>query len=259
LLTLLAAVPTGGFPGGGVDPRIGDWILVSAQSSLTPPDRLSVTDVNGAVHVVMTGENHLDFTTKADGHDTAVPGNLGFDQVELHRVGKKQSEVIEKKNGAVVATVRVMLSKDGNELTVTTASNGHHDQITVWGRGSGAKVANDPLAGEWVADPGKTRLRQGLMLKIEADGSNGVRFSGDYNYTARFDGKAYDVRNSRNDSVTLQLVDPHTVDAVFRRDDQVTEKDRWVVSGDGQQMTVTTTATLESGQHLTETLGFKRQ
>ncbi len=105
----------------------------------------------------------------------------------------------------------------------------------------------------------KTRLRQGLPLKIEADGNDGVRFSGEFSYTARFDGKQYDLRNSRNDTVTLQLVDPHTVDSIYRRDDQVTQKDRWVVSADGQQMTLTTTGTYETGQHVTEKLVFKKQ
>jgi hypothetical protein len=41
-----------------------------------------------------------------------------------------------------------------------------------------------------------------------------VRFSSEYSYTARFDGKQYDLKNSRNDTVTLELVDPHTVDAI---------------------------------------------
>jgi hypothetical protein len=98
-----------------------------------------------------------------------------------------------------------------------------------------------------------------LVLKIEADGSGGVRFLGDFSYTARFDGKPYDLKNSRNDSVTLELVDPHTVDAIYQRDRQVTQKDRWVVSADGQQMTVATTGTLETGQQLTEKLLFKKQ
>jgi hypothetical protein len=115
----------------------------------------------------------------------------------------------------------------------------------------------DLFAGEWTQDLSKTRLRQGLVLKIEADGSGGVRFLGDFSYTARFDGKPYDLKNSRNDTVTLQLVDPHTVDAIYRRDDQVTQKDRWVVSADGQQMTLTTTGTLETGQRVTEKLVFQ--
>ena len=254
LLILLAAVQPG-----AVDPRAGSWTLLSAQSSLNPANRLSVTDANDAVHVVMSGETHLDFTAKSDGKDTSVPGNPAFNQVELRRINKKQSEVTEKKDGAVVATIRVKLSTDGNELTITTANKGHADQITVWTRGDGAKIAKDPLAGEWTQDLNKTRLRQGLVLKIEPDGSGAVRFSGDFSYTARFDGKQYDLQNSRNDTVQLQLVDPHTVDSIYRRGDQVTQKDRWAVSADGQQMTLTTTATLETSQHLIEKLVFKKQ
>jgi hypothetical protein len=207
----------------------------------------------------MSGDTHLDFTAKSDGHDTSVPGNPAFDQVELRRIGKRQAEVKEKKDGALVATVREKLSSDGNELTIATASAGRADQITVWTRSGGAKVAGDLLAGEWTQDLSKTRLRQGLVLKIEADGNDGVRFSGEFSYTARFDGKQYDLKNSRNDTVTLELVDPHTVDSIYRRDDQLAEKDRWVVSADGQQMTQTTTGTFETGQRVTEKLVFKRQ
>jgi hypothetical protein len=96
------------------------------------------------------------------------------------------------------------------------------------------------------------------VLKIEADGSGGVRFLGDFSYTARFDGKQYDLKNSRNDTVTLELVDPHTVNAIYQRDGQVTQKDRWMVSADGLQMTLSTTGTLETGQRLTEKLVFKK-
>jgi hypothetical protein len=207
----------------------------------------------------MSGDTHLDFTAKSDGHDTSVPGNPAFNQVELRRIGKRQAEVKEKKDGALVATVREKLSSDSNELTITTTRNGHADQITVWTRSGGAKVAGDLLAGEWTQDLSKTRLRQGLVLKIDADGSDGVRFSGDFSYAAHFDGKQYDLKNSRNDTVTLQLADPHTVDSIYRRGDQQAEKDRWVVSADGQEMTLTTTGTLETGQSVTEKLVFKKQ
>jgi len=207
----------------------------------------------------MSGDTHLDFTAKSNGHDTSVPGNPAFNQVELRRIDKRQAEVKEKKDGGVVATVREKLSNDGNELTITTASKGHADQITVWTRSGGAKVAGDLLAGEWTEDLSKTRLRQGLVLKIEADGKDGVHFSGEFSYTAHFDGKQYDLKNSRNDTVTLELVDAHTVDSIYRRDNQQAEKDRWVVSADGQQMTLTTTGTLETGQHLTEKLVFQKQ
>ena len=254
MLGLLAAIPSG-----VADPRLGSWTLSFAQSTLDPPNRLSITLLHDGVHVVMSGENHLDFSANRNGHPSPAPGNLAFNQIELHRIDKRQSEVKEKKDGSVVATVREKLSADGNELTVTTAADGKADQITVWMRSGGAKVANDLFAGEWTQDLSKTRLRQGLVLKIEADGRGGIRFLGDFSYSARFDGKQYDLKNSRNDTVTLELVDPHTVDASYQRDDQVTQKDRWVVSGDGQQMTLSTTGTLETGQRLTEKLSFKKQ
>jgi hypothetical protein len=241
------------------DPRIGSWTLLSAQSSLDPPNKLSITPLHDGVHVVMSGDTYLDFTAKFDGHDTSAPGNLAFNQIELRKIDKKQAEVKEKKDGSVVATIREKLSSDGNELTTTTARKGHADQITVWTRSGGAKVAGDLFAGEWTQDLSETRLRQGLVLKIEADGEHWMRFSGDFSYTARFDGKQYDLKNSRNDTVTLQLVDPRTVEAIYRRGDQVAQKDSWVVSADGRQMTLTTTGTMETGQRENEKLVFKKQ
>ena len=207
----------------------------------------------------MSGDTHLDFTAKSDGHESPVPGNPGFNQIKLRRIDKKQVEVTEKKDGAVVATLRNKLSSDGMELAITTASKGRADQTTVWTRSGGARVAKDPLAGEWTEDLSKTRLRQGLLLKIEADGRDGVRFSWDFSYAAHFDGKQYDLKNSRNDTVTLQLVDPHTVDSVYRRDDQIAQRDRWVVSLDGQQLSLTIMGALGTGQRISEKLVFKRQ
>jgi hypothetical protein len=254
LLALLIAVQSG-----TADPRIGSWTLISAQATLTPPDQLSITDGHDGVHVVMSGETHLDFTTKSDGHDTPVPGNPGFDQVELHRINKRQSEVEEKKDGAVVATIGEKLSNDGRELTITTARAGHADQITVWTRSGSMKGGHDPVAGEWMQDFSKTLLKQGMVVKIEPADNDGVRFSGGFSYTARFDGKQYDLQNSRNDTVMLELAGPHTVDSTYLRDGQVTQKDSWAVAPGGQQMTMTTTGTFETGQHLNEKLVFKKQ
>jgi len=241
------------------DPRLGSWTLVSAQSALTPPNKLSITPEHGGVRVVLSGETRMDFAAKWDGKKAPVEGNPGFDQVELRKIDKLQSEVKESKAGAVVATVRDQLSKDGKELTITTTEKNRAPRSAVFTRSGGAKVADDPFAGEWTEDLSKSRMRQGLMLKIEADGADGVRFSGEYSYTGRFDGKQYDLKNSGNDSVTLALIDAHTVDAISRRDDQVTQKDRWVVSADGQQMTLTSTGTLETGQQVSENLVFRKQ
>lgn len=253
LLGLLIAIQPG-----ASDPRIGSWTLISAQSSMEPPNRLSIAPQHGGVHIVMSGEAHFDFTANSNGHESPAPGNLGFDQIKLHRIDRRQAEVLETKDGSVVATVREKLSSDNNELTTTTSRRGRADQITVWTRTGGKKSALDLFAGEWTQDLSKTRMRQGSVLKIEPDGQGGVRFQGDFSYTARFDGKQYDLKNSRNDTVTLELVDSHTVDAIYRRDNQVAQKDRWQVSADGKQMALSTSGTLETGQRVTEKLTFKK-
>jgi hypothetical protein len=254
LLGLVAAIALW-----SADPRIGSWKLTSAESTLDPPNKLSITTVKDGAHVVTSGDTHVDFTALWKGHDTTVKGNPAFNQIELRRIDKSQAEVKEKKDGALVATVRYKLSSDGNELTSTTMVKGRANQITVWTRTGGTKAPDDLFAAEWTQDISKTRLRQGLALKIDADGSEGVRFLGDYSYTGRFDGKEYNLTNSKNDTVKLELADAHTVVATYRRDDQVTQKDRWVVSADGQEMTLTTTGKFESGQQIKEKLVFRKQ
>jgi len=244
---------------GAADPRIGSWKLVSAQCSLDPPNKLSITSQHGEVHVVISGNIHADFVAKLNGHDTPVENNPAFDQIELHRIDKHQVELKEKKNGDVVVTIHDKLSRDGNELTSRTLQAGHAEKITVWKRVGGKKSPTDLFAGEWIEDLSKSRMSQGMTLNIGADGKDGLRFSGDYSYSARFDGKEYDLKNSTNDTVTLQLVDAHTVDAIYRRADQITQKDRWVVSADGTEMTATTSGTLETGQQLKENLVFRKQ
>ena len=244
---------------GAADPRIGSWTLISAQSSLDPPNKLSITRVHDEAHIVMTGETHIDFTAKLNGHEGSVPGNSSFNQIELRRIDKHQVELKEKKDGALVATIRDKLSSDGNELTSRTLQNGRADKITVWNRSGGKKSPADLFAGEWTEDLSKSRMRQGMALKIEPDGKDGVRFSGDFSYSAHFDGKEYDLKNSRNDTVSLQLVDAHTVDSIYRRDDQITQRDRWEVSTDGAELTLTTTGTLETGQQVKEKMVFRKQ
>jgi hypothetical protein len=254
LLGLVAAIQLG-----AADPRIGSWTLISAQSALDPPNKISITSLQHGVHVVISGDTHVDFTAKFDGHETSVQGNPLFNLIEVRRIGKHQAEIKEKKDGSFVAMIRDNISSDGNELTSTTSQKGRANQITVWTRSGGTKAADNLFAGEWTQDLSKTRLRQGLVLKIEADGNEGVRFSGDFSYTARFDGKEYNLKNSNNDTVSLELVDAHTVGSIYRRDDKVAQRDRWVVSVDRQQMTLTTTGKLETGQEVRENMVFRRQ
>lgn len=92
LLGLVAALPLA-----AADPRIGSWTLVSAQSSLDPPNKISITALHDGVHVVTSGDTHMDFTAKWNGHEASAQGNPAFNQIELRRIDKHQAEVKEKK------------------------------------------------------------------------------------------------------------------------------------------------------------------
>src|ERR1700678_1861901 len=131
LLGLVAAIQLG-----AADPRTGSWTLISAQSALAPPNKLSIISLHDGVHVVTSGDTHVDFTAKWDGHGAPVQGNPAFNQIEVRRINKTQADVTEKKDGAVVAIVHYKLSADGNELVGTTAEKGHADQIS-GGRSAG--------------------------------------------------------------------------------------------------------------------------
>jgi hypothetical protein len=241
------------------DPRIGTWKLVSADSALDPPTVLSITPSGKGVHVVISGSAHVDFVTGWDGRDNHVQGIPAFNQITIRRIDKYQSEIKEKKNGTLVATLCDKVSSDRKELVVTTIQPQHEDQITVWERTGGARDAANPFVGEWTQNLSKTRLRQGLVIKIEANGADGVHFQGDFSYTAKFDGRDYPLKDSRDDTVALVLSDSHTVDSTYKRGDEVADRDRWVISADGQQMTMTTTGVLGTGERVKEKLVFRKQ
>src|SRR5260370_795178 len=111
------------------DPRISSWMLISAVTALVPPNKLSNTSLHDGVHVMMSGDTHLDFTAKWGGHEASVPGNPGFNQIELRRIDKNQAEVKEKKDGVVVSTVRDKLSSVGTELAPPTSTKPHAHNI----------------------------------------------------------------------------------------------------------------------------------
>ena len=128
-LGLIAAIQLG-----AADHRLGTWTFLSAQSSLDPPNKLSIVALHEGVHVKSSGETHVDFTAKWKRHGASVEGDPAFNQIELRRISKTEAEVKEKKDGALVAIVRYKLSPDGSELTGTTSQTGHPDRITVWTR-----------------------------------------------------------------------------------------------------------------------------
>src|SRR5207245_9761989 len=129
------------------DPHIDSWTLISSQSSLDPPNKLSITSLHGTVHVVMSGDTHLDFAAKLDGHEASVQGIPAFNQIELRRIDKHQVEIKEKKDGAVVVTTHDKLSNGGDDFTSRTSQTCRADRITEWTRTGVKESATALFAG----------------------------------------------------------------------------------------------------------------
>jgi hypothetical protein len=161
LLMLVAAIQLS-----AGDPRIGTWKLIDAHSTVDPPRKLTVTSQQNTVHVVISGSTRIEFTAKWDGHGYPVSGVLAFNQIVVHRISKTRADLIQTKDGIAVATIHEQLSPDGKELEAITSRKGHDDEISVLERTGGLTDAKNSFAGEWTEDLSKSRLRQGLVLKI---------------------------------------------------------------------------------------------
>lgn len=85
------------------DPRIGAWKLVSADSALDPPRVLFTAPQGKGVPVVIPGSTppRLYCTAAYGGHDNHVQNIPAFHQMVMRRIDKYQSEIEEKKNGAL--------------------------------------------------------------------------------------------------------------------------------------------------------------
>lgn len=240
------------------DPRLGAWKLVSANSTLDPPRKFTVTAEGNGIHF-QNSPSTQEFFGQYDGKIYPLlkgPGN----QVAIRKTGRDKIEFVYRKDGAVTATYRVAFSIDWNELveTYTSVLPPEPEVTLVWDRTGEERSTIDPFIGEWTQNGNKSRLRQKLVLKIETNG-DGVRFTGDFSYTAKPDGTDYPVKDFRDDAVALQFPDAYTVTSIYKRAGKVADEDRWVVSRDGKQMTMTVTGTLANGARISEELVFERE
>jgi hypothetical protein len=110
----------------------------------------------------------------------------------------------------------------------------------------------DPFVGEWKLNPAKSEYNGRSMpesgmvrFEPEADGlrhiiewvdaeGRGVRNT----FRAKFDGKDYPALGS-GQTVSRKRLDSNTLEAVFKKDGKVANRDRWVVSADGKTLSFT--------------------
>ena len=112
------------------DPFIGTWKLNPAKSKYSPgppPKSQTVTyeAVGQGVKVTVKGTDaegkpiDTQSTATYDGKDYPVTGNPNWDTVARKRIDAYKMEFTRKKEGKVVSTGTIVVSKDGKTQTIT--------------------------------------------------------------------------------------------------------------------------------------------
>ena len=114
------------------DPEVGTWKANLARSTYSPADlkprraivRIEPVD-NGLkviVDIVDSAGNPLkyDYVVKFDGQDHPVKGDPNRDATAGKKIDEYTLEQVSKKNGAINATNRIVVARDGRSRTQTT-------------------------------------------------------------------------------------------------------------------------------------------
>jgi hypothetical protein len=112
------------------DPVTGTWRLNVAKSNYqggAPPKSQTTTlhAVDGGLHEIVERANADGTTTrwevvaKYDGRDHPVKGDPSRDTVAMTRVDRNTVDIVNKKAGAVVSRMRILVAPDGKSRTNT--------------------------------------------------------------------------------------------------------------------------------------------
>jgi len=113
----------------GTDRLAGTWRLNVAQSkyAAAPPRSQTTTlhGMDGGLHEVVERVNADGTTTKwevvakYDGRDVPVKGDPSRDTVAMTKVDQNTVDIVNKKAGAVVSRMRIVVAPDGRSRTNT--------------------------------------------------------------------------------------------------------------------------------------------
>ncbi len=109
----------------------GNWKLNIAKSKFDPgpppkgPNFTKIEAIEGGLKFTNDNVNaqgkptHDEWSGKFDGKDNPVAGSLIRDTAALKKIDDHTLEIISKKGGTVVSTIRVVVSRDGKTRTQT--------------------------------------------------------------------------------------------------------------------------------------------
>ena len=170
----------------------GTWKIDLTKSGM--PDKPEVLLLQGGNYQCKTCEPPIN--VKADGEDHRVARNPYYDTVNVKVSGDKGIEIVEKQHGKTVATSRMIVSLNGDTVTVESPDSGnptsdpftYKETLTRIGKAKRPQGAH-AISGSWRTSKLESLSSNGLVLtlKVDANSLNMTTPSGQ-SYVAKLDG-----------------------------------------------------------------------
>ena len=103
----------------GANGTSGSWRINKVKESENGLTTTYKSNGDGLSMSAPTGES---YTAKLDGKDYPVKGSYGYNSVSLKRVDDRTIEETDKRDGKVVAVVKMTVEPDGKKMTVVVTS-----------------------------------------------------------------------------------------------------------------------------------------
>jgi hypothetical protein len=183
------------------------------------------------------------YKIKADGHDQTIPGNPYYDTLSITMVDDRTVTKIAKKAGKVVAETNIVVGADGKTKTEVQTlydiAPRPIEMTTHSSRVSAGSQGSHLLSGAWrMTDGDVSNHAEDTIFKATGDMLSMSDRMG-RSFSAKFDGTEAPYTGSDEfNSVTLKLIDSHTIEESDKKGGKVVKISRWDVGPDGKTMHV---------------------
>jgi hypothetical protein len=183
------------------------------------------------------------YKIKADGQDHVVSGNPYYDTLSVSATDDRTVLRNAKKSGKTVIKTKSVVSADGKTKTdVQTMFDMAPRPIEVTSHSSRVSAGSQGshlISGSWrMTDLDVSNHAEDTIFKISADTLSMSDRMG-HSFSAKLDGTEAPYKGSDEfTSVSLKMIDGHTIDEFDKKSGKVVKISRWSVNPDGKTMHV---------------------
>jgi hypothetical protein len=178
---------------------------------------------------------------KADGQDQKVTGHPYFDTAAITVVSDHETEETDKKDGKTVATLKMIVSPDGNTMTFEFSDSSNTNAGPVTGKGEETRVAKGPagsnaISGSWRTTKFETLSDNAITWTYKVSGNEltMTTLTGQ-SYTAKLDGTEAPYKGDPGvTAVSIKMVGKNVLEETDKRGDKVISISKMTLEPDGK-------------------------